>query len=134
MRFFYILLTIPLFLIGCDSDAQVNIYDKSLTTNRVKCLSYTPDSNSTLESKLGRLYKFNSNCPYKIKLSYKSGIKCNSSFNAVQKATSNFPTAYIKLEVYKGLTIKYSYYKDLTSKPNISDIDDAFNRLKDDIL
>jgi hypothetical protein len=119
---------------GCKSDAQVNFYDKSLKNNKLNCLSFTPQNNTKLEQKLKSLYKFDPNCPNRLELSYKSNIVCNSSYNAPQKATSTFPNAYLKLEVKKGFNLEYSYYIDLTSKPTTSDIEDAFNRLKKDIL
>lgn len=125
---------IALILSGCKNDAQVNFYDKSLKTDKLKCLSFTPQNNTKLEQKLKELYKFNNNCPNRLELSYKSGIVCNSSFNAPQKATTNFPNSYLKLEVKKGFNLAYSYYIDLNNKPTVSDIEEAFSRLKDDIL
>jgi len=122
------------FLSACDKRAQVVMYDKSLKTNKLKCLSFLPVNNTKLEQNLKKMYNFNNNCPNRLELDYKSGIKCNSSYNAPQKATTNFPSAYIKLEVKNGFSLKYSYYKDLTHKPDVSDLKDAFNQLKDDIL
>ena len=125
---------IALILSSCKNDAQVNFYDKSLKNSKLKCLSFNPQNNTTLEQKLKELYKFDNNCPNRLELSYKSGIVCNSSFNAAQKTTTNFPNSYLKLEVKKGFNLAYSYYIDLTQKPTLTDIEDAFNRLKDDIL
>jgi hypothetical protein len=129
-----LILSAILFLTACDKKAQVVMYDKSLKNNKLKCLGLAYYSGSKLEQELKKLYKFSDNCPYKLELSYKAGIVCNSRYNVPQKVTSNFPTAYIKLEVTKGLGLEYSYYKDLTHKPDISDLKDAFNQLKDDIL
>jgi len=135
IEFKLLLLTfIALLLSGCKSDAQVNFYDKSLKENKLKCLSFIPQNNTPLEQKLKSLYKFDNNCPNRLELSYKSGIVCNSSFNAAQKTTTNFPNSYLKLEVKKGFNLAYSYYIDLTDKPTTSDIKDAFSRLKEDIL
>lgn len=128
------LLLLTLFISGCGKKAQVNFYDKSLKENKLKCLSFMPQNSTKLEQKLKTLYKFNNNCPNRLELSYKSGIVCNSSYNAPQKATTNFPNAYLKLEVKNGFKLQYSYYIDLTSKPTTSDIEEAFSRLKSDIL
>ena len=123
-----------LFFVACDDGSQVTIYDKNLTSSKLKCLSYIPASKEKLDLELSKLYKFSSNCPYQLKLSYKSNIKCNSSYNVFEKTTTNFPSSFISLEVRKGLTIKYSYYKDLTSKADKDDLKKAFSRLKRDIL
>ena len=128
------LLTLIFLLSGCSDDAQVNYYDKSLKSNKLKCISYTPESNNTLDIELSKLYKFNKNCQNRLNLSYKSGIVCHSPYNVARKVNSNFPSAYITLEVRSGFKLRYSYYKDLTGKATISDLKDAFNRLKEDIL
>ncbi len=128
------LFTIAFLISGCSDDAQINYYDKSLKTQKLKCISYTPESNNTLDLKLAKLYKFNKNCPNRLSLSYKSGIVCHSPYNVARKVNSNFPSAYITLEVRSGFKLRYSYYKDLTGKATINDLKDAFNRLKDDIL
>ena len=128
------LLTLIFLLSGCSDDAQVNYYDKSLKSNKLKCISYTPESNNTLDIELSKLYKFNKNCHNRLNLSYKSGIVCHSPYNVARKVNSNFPSAYITLEVRSGFKLRYSYYKDLTGKATISDLKDAFNRLKEDIL
>ena len=130
---FSLLLSLVLFN-ACDDGSQITIYDKNITISKLKCLNYVPASNDKLDLALSKLYKFSSNCPYKLKLSYKSNIKCNSSYNAFEKTTTNFPSGFISLEVRKGFDIKYSYYKDLTSKANINDLKKAFSRLKNDIL
>ena len=124
-----------LFFSACnDSSAFVNFYDKSLKDKRLKCISYIPASNKDLDLELLKLYKFSKKCPYTLELSYKNNIVCNSPYNVPQKVNSNFPSAYIKLEVRKGFKLEYSYYKDLTHKTNLSDLKEAFERLKDDIL
>jgi len=120
-------------LIGCDKDAEITFYDKSLKSNKISCLSFIPKDNP-LDKELTKLYNFNQNCPYRLELSYKSNIVCNSPYNAPQKATTEFPNAFITLEVKKGFSLEYSYYKDLTHKPTIDDLKDGFKKLKEDIL
>jgi len=65
-----------------------------------------------------------------LQVEHKNGIICNSSYNAPQKALSNFPNSYLKLELHKGLLLLYSYYIDLDHKPDDSDISEAMDRLK----
>ncbi len=120
-------------VIGCEKDAEITFYDKNLKSNKISCLSFIP-KNSPLDKELSKLYNFNQKCPYRLELSYKSNIVCNSPYNAAQKATSEFPNAYITLEVKKGFSLEYSYYKDLTHKPTSNDLKEAFERLKEDIL
>ena len=128
-------LLISIFLItSCSDKAQITYYDKSLKNRKLKCSSFSPNREGELESFLKTLYKFDNNCPYKLTISYKSKIVCNSSFNAYRKTTTNFPSAYLNLEIKKGFNLEYSYYIDLTSKPTKRDIKRAFNRIKDDIL
>jgi hypothetical protein len=127
-KFFVIF--IALLFGGCKD----NVYVNNNLKDKINCLSYIPVSKNSLDLGLLKLYKFNSNCPYKLNLEYKDSIACNSSFNAPTKATTAFPNSYIKLEVKNGFKIVYSYYKDLTSKPDLDDLEDAFDRLKEDIL
>jgi len=134
-EFKFIFFVILIFsLSGCKNDAQINFYNKKLKKNKLKCLKFIPQKNDKLENALSKLYKFDKSCPNILTLSYKSDIKCNSRFNTPQKTTSNFPNAYLTLEVRTGFNPQYSYYIDLTSKPTKSDIEDAFDRLKEDIL
>jgi hypothetical protein len=125
-------LLIAAFFAGCDDGAYINFYDKNHT--KIDCLSYIPANSNKLDTKLAKLYNFNQNCKYKLQLEYSGGIVCNSSYNAPTKATTNFPNAYIRLEVKDGFKTYYSYYKDLNSNPDTSDLERAFDRLQDDIL
>jgi len=127
------LIVCSILLIGCEKKAEITFYDKSLKSNKISCLSFIP-KDTLLDKELSKLYHFNQNCPYRLELSYKSNIVCNSPYNAPQKATSEFPNAFIALEVKKGFSLEYSYYKDLTHKPTIDDLKDGFKRLKKDIL
>jgi len=117
---------------ACDDGAYVNFYDKNHT--KIDCLSYTPASNKGIDGELSKLYNFDNECKYRLKLEHTAGIVCNSSFNAAKKTTTNFPNSYIRLEVKDGFKTYYSYYKDLTSAPNNSDLKRAFDRLKEDLL
>jgi len=125
-----IFLIIIFFFSGCKDNAYIN----NRLKNKIDCLSYIPTSKNSLDLELLKLYEFKNSCPYKLSLDYKSSIVCNSSFNAPTKATTAFPNSFIRLEVKKGFNVVYSYYKDLTDKPDLGDLEDAFNRLKSDIL
>ncbi len=123
-----------LFVGGCGRDAEINFYDKSLKKHPLHCLQFLPKKHSNLEQSLATLYHFQNDCKNSLELSYKSDIVCTSPYNAALKNTSNFPNAYIKLEVRNGMKLLYSYYRDLSHKPTVDDLKEAFERLKDDIL
>ncbi len=114
--------------------AEITYYNKKLKSNKIACLSYSPKSRVLLDNSLESMYSFKSNCRYKLELSYKSDIVCNSPYNYSQKTTTNFPSAYLNLEVKKGFNLEYSYYIDLTQKPTVNDLKKAFDRLRVDIL
>ncbi len=131
---YLVLLGVLLGITGCDDKASVNIYDKHIVGSPIPCMSlsiYPKDENT--EKTLRKLYDFSEKCEYRLELSYKSDIKCNATQNAALKATSNFPTAFIRLELKKGIRLLYSYYRDLGSRPTASDVKKAFRRLEDDI-
>jgi hypothetical protein len=127
-------LTALLFLGGCNDDnATTHLYTKEKPD--IKCLRlvvFPPDK--LIEKTLKNLYNFSKNCDYEFRASKKSGIKCNSNQNAPKKALSNFPTGYLRFDVYKNNHIIYSYYKDLDSKVKKEDIKNGFAQLKKDLL
>ncbi len=129
-------LFIPLFFLGCigDDDATINFYNKK--KEHISCLKlvvFPPDA--MISQTLKKLYRFDPNCPYELQASRKSGITCNSTYNVAEKTLSNFPSGYIRLDVYdKYQRPFYSYYKDMTQEVTPKDVKKAFLRLKEDIL
>ncbi len=119
---------------ACSKKAEVNFYDKSLKKHPLHCLQFTPNQYTELERSLEKLYHFQKKCKNTLELSFKSNIICKSPYNAAMKSTSNFPNAYLKLEVRNGFKLLYSYYIDLLHKPTKEDLKEGFERLKDDIL
>ncbi|ADV46295.1 hypothetical protein [Nitratifractor salsuginis] len=123
------------FLSACsDRHPYVKLYDKNLSKNPPSCLALQvfppdPDAKKTLR----KLYRFRSECPYLLKVTTKEGIVCRSNGNAPIKATSNFPSAYLRMELRRGMKLLYTYYIDLTDEPDASDIEAAFDRFKKDI-
>jgi hypothetical protein len=82
---------------------------------------------------IGKLYSFAEECPYTLQLSTKSGIHCNSNANAPSKTLSNFPSAYLRMELRRGMKLLYSYYIDLTAAPTAEDIAKGFKRMQEDL-
>ena len=131
MKTVSLLMTLILFFTACSDDATVIKHEKSLT--QLPCMRlvvFPPDK--LISQTLQELYPFDDNCTYKLEVSRKSQIVCNSNQNAPQKALSNFPNSYLRLDLYKGQDILYSYYKDLTREVTQDDISNAFKRLQKD--
>ena len=134
MKYYRLLILLALFFFtACEhDDAFVNKYDKTLT--KTECLSFIPSLlDSELNDAVKSLYSFSESCVYSLKASQKSGIVCNSNQNVQKKVLSNFPSTYLRLDVYRESQIVYSYYKDLSTKPSQEDIEKAFLRLTKDI-
>ena len=126
-------LSFVLLFSSCSDDASVVFYQKDI--KQLPCLRlsvFPPDKE--LSDTLLSIYNFDDSCEYMLQVSKKGGIVCNSNQNADKKALSNFPTGYIRFDVYKNSTYIYSYYKDLNHKLKKSDIKDGFSRLSKDLL
>ena len=129
------LLVISAFLfMGCQDKAMTHFYDRSIASKPIGCLrlQITPD-NAEYQKLLASLYPFGDDCDMTLNVSYKSGIVCNSSYNVAQKTLSNFPSSYLNMEVRRGMSLLYSYYIDLTDKPDSGDIKSAWRRMKSDL-
>ena len=120
---------------ACGNKAIVNVYDKSIQKTSIPCLKlilYPP--NAMIEKRIKQHYRFtNRSCPYRLEISYKNGIACNSTQNVQTKSINGFPSSYLKMEIRKGFSLQYSYYIDLMSKVDSDDIDDGFKRLEEDL-
>jgi len=134
MKYLLLPLTTLLLLTGCDDKAMVTVYKKQITQTPIDCmkLSVFPEE-PMITRTLSRRYHFRDDCDLSLEVSYKSGIRCNSSFNAATKATTTFPTSYLKMELRRGMTLQYSYYIDLTAKPTERDVNRGFDRLEKDL-
>lgn len=119
---------------GCGEDAQVTLYDTTVKAHPPHCLKldiFPPDP--AIEKTARGLYPFADSCPFQLSLSYKNGIRCNSNANAPRKTLSNFPSAYLRLELRKGMKLFYSYYRDLTHPVEADDLKEAFRRFREDV-
>lgn len=131
--------TIPLciclfFLSACGDKAIVNVYDKTILKNPLPCLKLTVfPKNEMIRKTMESLYTFDETCPYRLDISHKRGITCNSTQNVQTKCIEGFPTSYLNMEVRKGLSLKYSYYIDLMSDVTKEDVKEGFERLSKDL-
>jgi len=126
---------IVVLLTACNDDkAMVTCYDSAVKTHPITCLGLqiVPEDQQMREVLL-RLYPFGKGCAQRLSVSYKSGIVCNSAYNAPQKALSNFPNSYLNMEIRKGMTLQYSYYIDLDHKPTSDDIERGFSRMQKEL-
>ena len=90
--------------------------------------------NKMIEETMQHLYDFDPSCPLRLEISYKNGITCNSTFNIQTKSINGFPSSYLNMELKKGFSLKYSYYVDLTDDVTAEDIEDGFERMKEDLI
>jgi len=92
---------------------------------------FPPDE--MIQSGMNELYSFENNCEYKLEVSKKGGITCNSTHNTSKKTMSSFPSGYLKMDVTKGSKTLYSYYIDLKDTLTKSDLKNGFVRVKKDL-
>ena len=119
---------------GSGPEGYTKFYDKNLTKHPPTCLALSPiyhDKKTRLILK--NIYPFRADCPYRVTLSTKTNIHCNSNQNSERKALSSFPTSFIRIEIRQGMRLVYSYYVDLPNRPDTSEIISAFNKVSKDI-
>ena len=127
------LLLLPLVLLsGCSDNAITMFYDKEFSKPPCLKLVVFPPDDMLIDS-MKDLYEFEKTCEYKLQVSKKGGITCNSIHNAGKKTTSNFPSGYLKMDITKDSKRLYSYYIDITNTLTKSDVKDGFNRVKEDL-
>jgi hypothetical protein len=123
-------------MVGCSDSANVIKYDTLKKVQKpFKCMHlvvFPPDIQIERVSK--KMYHFTQDCNYRLIISKKSGIVCNSNQNAPKKVLNNFPSGFVRLDLYDGDTPLYSYYKDLTKEVSDEDIKSGMERLKKDIF
>lgn len=117
---------------ACSDNATITKSKKDLKDVQCMRLVIFPP-NKFLSETMHKLYNFDENCSYKLSISQKSGIVCNSNQNADKKILANFPSGYIRLDLSKDYKNIFSYYKDLTHKANKEDIKKAFEALQEEI-
>lgn len=83
-----------------------------------------------LSKTMKQLYTFDDNCSYRLSISQKSGITCNSNQNADKKILASFPSGYIRLDLTKGSKNIFTYYRDLTHRADKTDVQRAFTTLQ----
>lgn len=120
---------------GCSDTAIVKTFDKDIAKDKISCLRLVIfPADKILEETLYSLYKFTPECDYRLEVSKKGGIVCNSNQNAAKKTLSNFPSTYLRMDVTKENKPIYSYYIDLLDSVSDDDVKRAFSRVKKDIL
>ena len=128
------LIFLAFLFVGCGDKAIVHIYDKELLKDGVPCLKlvvFPPDKKA--QTTLRSFYNFSDDCDFRLEISKKSGITCNSNQNSDKKALTNFPSSYLKMDVSRGRKVVYSYYIDLLDEVDEEDYEDAFVRVKKDL-
>ena len=122
------------FLFGCSDNSITKKYKQNLVDKQIDCLSMLVfPSDQGIEDSLNKLYDFNDSCNYKLQVSKKGGIICNSSHNLQKKVLNNFPSGYLKMNLYSGNIPLYNYYIDLKNEPTSSDVERAFSKIREEL-
>lgn len=124
-----------IFFQGCSDSATVSILDEKLSKTKIECMKlivFPPDKD--IQNALKKLYTFEESCPVILEVSLKKGIVCNSNQNSNKKALSNFPTSYLRMQIFKNGQLFYAYYIDLKDSVNGKDAKRAFKRIKKDLI
>ena len=117
---------------GCSDNAITKLYDENFSSpSCLRLVVFPPDD--TIQNNMNELYSFENDCEYKLQVSKKGGITCNSTHNVAQKTVSSFPSGYLKMDIMKDSKTLYSYYIDLKNGPTKSDFKNGFKRLKKDL-
>ena len=128
-----LLFFILLFLSGCSDDSKVYIQDEKILHTKLNCMRlviFPP--NNDIEKTLKSLYHFKDNCKYKMVVSYKNSLVCNSNQN-VDKKILGMPKSYLRLEIKKQNHLYYTYYKDLKDNIKNEDVKKGFNVILKDL-
>lgn len=88
--------------------------------------------NKTIEDTLNSFYPFKKECEYSLVISYKTSITCNSNQNADKKAYG-FPQSYLRMELKYGAYLQYTYYKDLQDNLSAKDVQNGFEKMKEEL-
>ena len=133
-RYFISILTI-LLVGGCQEKKKPNITINPNLSLPITCMKLNLlGKEKELTDKIKQLYSFDEKCNLILSLSSKKDIVCNSPQNVMLKTSGKFPRSYLKLKLRKGMELQYSYYIDLYSNVDEDDVEEAFERLKKDII
>jgi len=111
---------------------MVNIFNEQIAKEEITCMKLVVFDKEVKET-LEELYSFDESCDVLLEVSLKSSITCNSNQNIDKKILSNFPSSYLRMQLYKGKTLFFSYYIDLEESVSKKDVEKAFLRLQKEL-
>jgi len=111
---------------------MVNVFDEKIAKEEISCLKLVVFDKDVKET-LQELYSFDESCDVLLEVSLKSSITCNSNQNVDKKILSNFPSSYLRMQLYKGKTLFFSYYIDLKESVSKKDVKNAFLRVQKEL-
>jgi len=130
-----VVMVLALFFMGCNKKSEPLINKEANLSSPIACMSLNEfEIDKSFSEKLHTLYTFDTHCDLKLSIKYKKDIVCNSPYNPNSKNTSQFPKSFLNMELRRGLKVMYSYYIDLYSNVDEEDVEDAFKRLKRDLI
>jgi hypothetical protein len=124
MKTYWMILPTLLLFWGCSDNALLYVHQEK----SVPCLSlhiYPP--NDSFKKELDSLYDFDAHCPYRLEVTYKNDIACNSA----HKSLTTHTTSYLRMEIKQQMQLYYSYYIDLDKTVEPSHIGSGFKRLQE---
>jgi len=123
------------FLNGCEDKSLVRVYDKTLLAQPPECLSLRviPDD-TVIEKSIRERFDFDPKCMWRLEVHFQDNIHCNSNQNSDRKALSAFPSSYLRMEIYRGMRMVYSYYIDLQKRADGADAARGISRIIEDLF
>jgi hypothetical protein len=129
----YIFTLATIVFLGCSDGSQTFVHDKKITDATIECMRLTIfPPNDMIKDTLNSLYDFKKECDYNLVISYKTYITFNSNQNS-EKKISGLPSSYLRMEIKKNGSLKYTYYKDLKENLNSNDIKNGFRSIKNSL-
>ncbi|WP_156022353.1 hypothetical protein [Sulfurimonas hongkongensis] len=111
---------------------MVNIFNEKIAKEEITCMKLVVFDKDVKET-LQELYSFDESCDKWLEVSLKSSITCNSNQNVDKKILSNFPSSYLRMQLYKGKILFFSYYIDLEEEVSKKDVKNAFLRVQKEL-
>jgi len=111
---------------------MVSVFNERIAKEEITCMNlvvFDEDVKATLQE----LYNFDESCDILLEVSLKSSITCNSNQNVDKKILSNFPSSYLRMQLYKGKILFFSYYIDLEENVSKENVKYAFLRLQKEL-
>jgi hypothetical protein len=131
----FLFLTILLFIIGCEERLKEKVTINPKLPLPIECMKLDVlGEDEELLDTLKELYPFDKKCDLILTVSYKKDIISTSPGSLNARASGKFPRSFLDMKLRRGMELEYSYYIDLLSNVDSSDVEEGFTRLKRDLI